>query len=73
MASRLHQGRDRIGSWEFAGKPLVLDMLYRTRDKYPWLDMQTHYPLSEDGFFRAVADAMVSTVKTTIVPWPEMV
>jgi hypothetical protein len=48
-------------------------MLYRSRDKYPWLDMQTLYPFSEDGISRAVADAMaMKTVKSTIVPWPEL-
>jgi len=24
-------------------------MLYNTRDKYPWLEMQTIYPFSEEG------------------------
>jgi hypothetical protein len=49
-------------------------MLYRTRDKYLWLDMQTIYPFTEEGVGRAVADAMaMKTVKSTIVPWPELV
>ena len=44
------------------------------RDKYPWLEMQTLYPFTEDGIGRAVADAMaMKTVKSTIVPWPELV
>ena len=44
------------------------------RDKYPWLDMQTLYPFTEEGVGRAVADAMaMKTVKSTIVPWPELV
>ena len=40
-----------LGSWGFTGNdlPLGVDMLYRTRDKYPWLEMQTLYPFSEDG------------------------
>jgi len=47
--------------------------LYRTRNKYPWLEMQTLYPFSEEGISRAVADAMaMKTVKSTIVPWPEL-
>jgi hypothetical protein len=51
-----------------------VDMLYRTRKKYPWLAMQTLYPFSEDGISRAVADAMaMKTVKSTIVPWPDLV
>jgi threonine dehydrogenase-like Zn-dependent dehydrogenase len=65
-----------LGSWGFTGNdlPLGVDMLYRRRDKYPWLDMQTIYPLSEDGISRAVADAMaMKTVKSTIVPFPELV
>ena len=48
-------------------------MLYRTREKYPWFDMQTLYPFTEEGIGRAVADAMaMKTVKSTIVPWPEL-
>ena len=48
-------------------------MLYRTRAKYPWLNMQTLYPFSEEGIGR-VADAVaMRTVKSTIVPWPDLV
>src|SRR5262249_56848904 len=57
-----------LGSWGFTGNdlPLGVEMLYRTRNKYPWLDMQTLYPFSEDGITRAVADAMaMRTVKST--------
>jgi threonine dehydrogenase-like Zn-dependent dehydrogenase len=64
-----------LGSWAFTANdlPLGVDMLYRTRAKYPWYDMQTLYPFSEDGIGRAVADAMaMKTVKSTIVPWPEL-
>jgi hypothetical protein len=43
-------------------------MLYSTRDKYPWLEMQTIYPFPEEGVDRAM-----KTVKYTIVPWPELV
>ncbi|MGF6307893.1 hypothetical protein ABIB82_001876 [Bradyrhizobium sp. i1.8.4] len=47
--------------------PLGVDMLYRTRNTYPWLD-------SSRTEARAVADAMaMKTVKSTIVPWPELV
>jgi hypothetical protein len=36
--------------------------------------MQTLYPFSLDGVKRAVADAMaMKTVKSTIVPWKELV
>ena len=40
-----------LGSWGFTGNdlPLGVDMLYRTRNKYPWLEMQTIYPFSEEG------------------------
>jgi threonine dehydrogenase-like Zn-dependent dehydrogenase len=65
-----------LGSWGFTGNdlPLGVDMLYRTRTKYPWLDMQTLYPFSEDGIARAVADAIaMKTVKSTIVPFPELI
>ena len=65
-----------LGSWGFTGNdlPLGVDMLYRTRAKYPWLDMQTLYPFSEEGIGRAVADAMaMKTVKSTIVPWPDLI
>jgi len=49
-------------------------MLYRTRHKYPWLDMQTVYPLTQAGVTQAVEDAMaMRTVKSTIVPFPELV
>ena len=43
-----------LGSWGFTGNdlPLGVDMLYRTRDKYPWLDMQTIYPFTEEGIGR---------------------
>src|ERR1700758_5111769 len=65
-----------LGSWGFTGNdlPLGVDMLYPTRAKYPWLEMQTLYPFSEEGIGRAVADAMaMKTVKSTIVPWPALV
>ena len=36
-----------------------------TRNKYPWLDMQTIYPFTEQGVGRAVADVTpVKTVKS---------
>ncbi len=35
-----------LGSWGFTGNdlPLGVDMLYRARDKYPWLEIQTLHP-----------------------------
>src|SRR6516165_7148979 len=65
-----------LGSWGFTANdlPLGVDMLYRAGKKYPWLDTQTIYPFSEEGIASAVADAMaMKTVKSTIVPWPELV
>jgi threonine dehydrogenase-like Zn-dependent dehydrogenase len=65
-----------LGSWAFTGNdlPLGVDMLYRGQAKYPWFDMQTLYPFSEEGIARAVADAIaMKTVKSTIVPFPELV
>ena len=64
-----------LGSWAFTGNdlPLGVDMLYRSRHRRPWLDMQTLYPFSEDGVGAAIADAMaMRTVKSTIVPWPDL-
>jgi threonine dehydrogenase-like Zn-dependent dehydrogenase len=64
-----------LGSWAFTGNdlPLGVDMLYRARNKYPWLDMQTLYSFDEDGVSRAIKDAMaMKTVKSTIVPWPDL-
>ena len=65
-----------LGSWAFTANdlPLGVDMLHRARNRYPWFDMQTLYPFDEDGVSRAVNDAMaMKTVKSTIVPWPELV
>jgi hypothetical protein len=65
-----------LGSWAFTANdlPLGVDMLDRARAKYPWYAMQTLYPFDVDGVTRAVADAMaMRTVKSTIVPWPELV
>ena len=65
-----------LGSWAFTANdlPLGVDMLHRATSKYPWLEMQTLYPFDEDGVSRAVKDAMaMKTVKSTIVPWPELV
>jgi threonine dehydrogenase-like Zn-dependent dehydrogenase len=65
-----------LGSWAFTGNdlPLGVDMLYRGQLKYPWFDMQTLYPFSEEGIARAVADAIaMKTVKSTIVPFPELI
>jgi threonine dehydrogenase-like Zn-dependent dehydrogenase len=65
-----------LGSWGFSANdlPLGVDMLYRTRNKYPWLEMQSIYPFSEEGIKSAVADAIaMKTVKSTIIPFPELI
>jgi threonine dehydrogenase-like Zn-dependent dehydrogenase len=64
-----------MGSWAFTENDLALgvQMLNHARDKYPWFDMQTIYPFNENGLKSAVSDAMaMKTVKSTIVPWPEL-
>jgi predicted dithiol-disulfide oxidoreductase (DUF899 family) len=64
-----------MGSWAFTENDLALGvkMLSHARRKYPWYEMQTIYPFDADGVSRAVADAMaMRTVKSTIVPWPEL-
>jgi threonine dehydrogenase-like Zn-dependent dehydrogenase len=65
-----------LGSWAFSANDLALgvDMLDKARHKYPWRKMQTLYPFTLDGVERAVADAMaMKTVKSTLVPFPDMV
>ena len=64
-----------LGSWAFTANdlPLGVDMLYRARDKYPWLEMQTLYPFTSDGIeARRRRRHGDETVKSTIVPWPEL-
>ncbi|MCC0053644.1 MAG: alcohol dehydrogenase catalytic domain-containing protein [Rhodobiaceae bacterium] len=64
-----------LGSWAFTANdlPLGVEMLYKARDKYPWLDMQTPFPFTLDGVKDAVAQAMaMKTVKSTILPFPDL-
>jgi threonine dehydrogenase-like Zn-dependent dehydrogenase len=64
-----------LGSWAFTANdlPLGVDMLYKARDKYPWRKMQTLFPFTEEGVKEAVAQAMaMKTVKSTIVPFPQL-
>ena len=64
-----------LGSWAFTANdlPLGVDMLYKARDKYPWLQMQTLFPFTVEGVKDAVAQAMaMRTVKSTIVPFPAL-
>ena len=65
-----------LGSWAFTANdlPLSVDMLYKARDKYPWSRMQTLFPFTVDGVKDAVGQAMaMRTVKSTIVPFPDLV
>lgn len=65
-----------LGSWAFTANdlPLGVEMLYKARDKYPWRAMQTLFPFTTEGVADAVAQAMaMQTVKSTIVPFPELV
>lgn len=65
-----------LGSWAFTANdlPLGVDMLYQARDTYPWRDMQTLFPFTIDGVKDAVAQAMaMKTVKSTIIPFPDMI
>ena len=64
-----------LGSWAFTANdlPLGVDMLYRARADIHGSTCRRSIPFDEDGIARAVADAMaMRTVKSTIVPWPEL-
>ena len=61
-----------LGSWAFTANdmPLGVAMLDRARDRYPWYEMQTLFPFTEDGRRRRDRGAMaMRTVKSTIVPF----
>jgi len=60
-----------LGSWAFTANdlPLGVAMLDRARDRHPWLEMQTLFPLTEQGVGDAIESAMtMQSVKSTIVP-----
>jgi threonine dehydrogenase-like Zn-dependent dehydrogenase len=64
-----------LGSWAFTANdiPLGIAMLDRARDRFPWADMQTRFPFTEQGVDAAIAAAMqMRSVKSTIVPAPEL-
>ena len=49
-------------------------MLDRARDRYPWSEMQTRFPFTEEGIGEAIQSALdMRSVKSTIVPTPELV
>jgi threonine dehydrogenase-like Zn-dependent dehydrogenase len=64
-----------LGSWAFTANdlPLGVRMLYHARDRYPWFEMQTLFPFSEEGLKDAISNAMaMRTVKSTIIPFPDL-
>lgn len=65
-----------LGSWAFTADDIArgIALLDRARDRYPFRDMQTRFPFSEDGIQAAIdaANAM-ACVKATIVVNPEIV
>jgi hypothetical protein len=65
-----------LGSWAFTANdiPKGIAMLDRARDRYPWLEMQTRFPFTEQGIGEAIESAIeMRSVKSTIVPAPELV
>jgi len=75
IKSALNEGLEvRNGERAHHNLSFRLNMMHRMRNTYPWVDMQTPYLVTEDGLGQAAADAMaMKTVKSTIVPWPELV
>lgn len=60
-----------LGSWAFTANdvPLGIQMLHRTRNRYPWHLLQMEFPFSEEGVVGAIEAAIaMSCVKATIVP-----
>ena len=54
--------------------PQGVAMLDRTRDRYPWYEMQTLFPFTEEGISHAIAGAVeMRSVKSTILPCPELI
>src|SRR5690349_655833 len=65
-----------LGSWGFTPNdiPLGIAMLDRTRDRYPWYEMQTLFPFTEHGISDAIDAALqMRSVKSTIVPCPALI
>jgi threonine dehydrogenase-like Zn-dependent dehydrogenase len=65
-----------LGSWAFTADDIArgIAVLDRTRDRYPFRELQTRFPFSEDGIQAAIdtANAM-GCVKATIVVNPEII
>ena len=65
-----------LGSWAFTANDIAkgIAMLDRARDRYPWTEMQTRFPFTEDGIEEAISSAIeMRSVKSTIVPGPDLV
>jgi threonine dehydrogenase-like Zn-dependent dehydrogenase len=64
-----------VGSWGITPNdvPPGIAMLDRARNRYPWAEMQTLFPFSEEGVAQAVQCAMeMKCVKATIMPNGEL-
>jgi hypothetical protein len=60
-----------VASWAFTADDIWtgIVMLDRARDRYPFREMQTRFPFSEDGITQAIdAARAMRCVKATIVP-----
>ena len=65
-----------LGSWAFTANdtPKGIAMLDRARDRYPWSEMQTRFPFTEEGIGEAIESALeMRSVKSTIVPTPDLI
>ena len=59
---------------DFMGQPLEVGSKVMLRDRYPWSEMQTRYPFTEEGIGEAVKSAIeMRSVKSTIVPAPDLI
>jgi threonine dehydrogenase-like Zn-dependent dehydrogenase len=64
-----------LGSWAFTANDIAegIKMLDRARNRFPWTDMQTLFPFSEQGVSDAIESAIaMKSVKATIVPFPDL-
>ena len=73
--SPLNEGLEvRDGERANPNLPFRFNMMHRMHDTYPWLDMQTPYPFTEDGWDKPSRVRMaMTTVKSVILGWPELV
>ena len=65
-----------LGSWAFTADDIArgIAVLDRTRDRYPFRDLQTRFPFSEEGIQAAIDTAnTMGCVKATIVVNPQII